>query len=192
MFVCVVIVLSLGACSKDEGSDEPLYNNDEIEYDANRKILVAYFSRTNTTQYLAETIAQQTGGDLFRIETVNDYPTDYTECTEVARRELEDGLRPELKSTVENLDQYDVIFVGCPVWWHTAPMAIWSFLESSDYNFEGKIVISFCTYAATYREETLAKIVELTPRSKHLRGFGTTGRNVSGVANWLNEINIVE
>lgn len=121
-----------------------------------------------------------TGGTLFRIETINPYPMDYNECTEVAREELDNGVRPELGSTVDNLDDYDVVFVGCPVWWHTAPMAVWSFLESSEYDFSDKIIVPFCTYASTYREETLARIVELTPGSRHLQGFGATGRNTGG------------
>lgn len=180
------------ACSKDEGSDTPLYEHDTIEYDANRKILVTYFSWGGNTQHLAQTIAEATGADLFRIETVNSYPTDYTECTEVAREELDNGVRPELSGTVENLDDYDVVFVGCPVWWHTAPMAVWSFLESAEYDFSDKIIVPFCTYASTYREETLAKIVELTPGSVHLQGFGTTGRNTGGVESWLRTIHIIQ
>lgn len=110
-FICGLIV----ACSKDNDSDTPLYRNDTIEYDASRKILVAYFSWGGNTQHLAQTIADITGADLFRIETVNPYPTDYNECTVVAREELDNGIRPELSDTVENLDDYDVVFVGCPV-----------------------------------------------------------------------------
>lgn len=186
------MLIALVACSKEEGSDTPLYQNDYIEYDANRKILVAYFSWGGTTQYLAENIAEQTGGTLFRIETATPYPTDYNECTEVAREELDNGTRPELGTSVENFDEYDVVFVGCPVWWHTVPMAIWSFLESSEYDFTDKIIVPFCTYSATYREETLAKIVELTPGSVHLQGFGTVGRNTEGVENWLRTINVIQ
>ena len=96
------MLIALVACSKEEGSDTPLYQNDYIEYDANRKILVAYFSWGGTTQYLAENIAEQTGGTLFRIETATPYPTDYNECTEVAREELDNGTRPELGTSVEN------------------------------------------------------------------------------------------
>ena len=69
-------------------------------------------------------------------------------------------------------------------------MAVWSFLESPEYDFSGKIAVPFCTYASTYREETLAKIVELTSNSLHLQGFGTTGRNTEGVEDWLRAINI--
>lgn len=180
------------ACSKDEGSDTPLYEHDTIEYDADRKILVTYFSWGGNTQHVAEEIADRTGGTLFRIETVNTYPTNYNECTDVAREELDNGVRPELSGTVENLDDYDVVFVGCPVWWHTAPMAVWSFLESAEYDFSDKIIVPFCTYASTYREETLAKIVELTPGSVHLQGFGTTGRNTGGVESWLRAIHIIQ
>lgn len=189
---CLSVILAvLSACSKDEGSDTPLYQHDSIEYNANRKILIAYFSWSGNTQHLAETIANMTGGTLFHIETANPYPSDYNECTEVAREELDYGVRPELSSTVDNLDDYDVVFVGCPVWWHTAPMAVWSFLESSEYDFSDKIIVPFCTYSSTYREETLAKIVELTPGSVHLQGFGKTGRNTTGVEEWLRTIRII-
>ena len=70
---------------------------------------------------------------MFRIETVKPYPTEYKTCTEVAREERDKGMRPELKTVVEDMDDYDIVFVGCPVWWHTAPMAIWSFLKSDNY-----------------------------------------------------------
>lgn len=189
--LCVISCL-VAACSKDEGSDVPLYQNDLIEYDANRKILITYFSWSGNTQFLAENIAEQTGADLFRIETVTPYPTDYNQCTQVAREELDNNVHPELNATVEDIDQYDIIFVGCPVWWHTAPMAICSFLEDSGYDLSDKIIVPFCTYASTYREETLARIVELTPLSRHLQGFGMTGQNVSGVENWLQSIHIIQ
>ncbi len=68
-------------------------------------------------------------------------------------------------------------------------MIINTFTEN--YDFKGKTVVPFCTYASTYREETLAKIVELTPGSRHLQGFGTTGRNTSGVESWLRTIHII-
>lgn len=187
----LAVLIVSAACSKDEDSDAPLYPLDVIEYDANRKILVAYFSWGGNTQNMAENIAGLTGATLFRIETVTPYPTNYNECTEVAREELDNGIRPELNGAIENLDEYDVIFVGCPVWWHTAPMAVWSFLESTQYDFTDKIIVPFCTYASTYREETLAKIVELTPESTHLQGLGAVGRNTGGVKSWLRTINII-
>lgn len=172
-----------------DNPDDPA-NPDEPSGDGN--ILIAYFTRTNNTSTIAERIAELTGGTLYRIETVEPYPEDYTECTEVAREQLENGTRPELSGTVENLDQYDIIFIGCPVWWGDAPMPIWSFLESESYDFSGKTVIPFCTYATTGWETTLDRIVALTPDSEHLDGFHVSGRNTNGVEDWLREIGIIE
>lgn len=158
----------------------------------NSKILVAYFSWGGTTQRMAQEIVNQTGADLFQIESVIPYPTDYTACTEVALEERDSNARPAIAAEVENWEQYDFVFIGCPVWWHTAPMIIATFAES--YDFEGKTVVPFCTYASTYRDETLARIVELTPDANHLTGEGlTSGRiNADNIGTWLQEIGIVE
>lgn len=186
ILLMMVIAYPLSAC--DSKNDSSITEETAPEA-TDHKILVAYFSWGGTTQQVAENIARYSGGTLFRIETVNPYPTEYTPCTVVAKEELDKGIRPKLKATVADFDKYDTIFVGCPVWWHTTPMAIWSFLEADNYDFSGKTVIPFCTYQAIYRDETLAKIVELTPDSKHLKGFGTTNKNAS-VESWLKEIGI--
>lgn len=151
------------------------------------RVLIAYFSWSGNTQRVAEEIQSITGGDLFRIEPVTPYPTDYTECTEVALAERDNDARPAIVSTVENWSDYDIVFIGCPVWWHTAPMIISTFAES--YDFNGKTVIPFCTYASTYRDETLQRIVDLTPDATHLTGFGSRSGSTSGVQSWLNSIN---
>ena len=90
---------------------------------------------------MAQEIASQTGADLFRIEPTVPYRTDYTECTEVALAERDNDARPAIADNVENWEQYDVIFIGCPVWWHTAPMIINTFSES--YDFKGENSYSF-------------------------------------------------
>lgn len=185
--LCVVAV-SCGDKDKDEpenpGSEEPA---PEIPSDS--KILVAYFSWGGTTQRMAQAIADLTGADLYRIVPAVPYPTDYTECTQVARAELDNNARPAINGTVSNFDDYDIVFIGCPVWWHTTPMIINTFTES--YDFEGKIVVPFCTYASTYRDETLANIVALTPDASHLSGYGSTG-STSGVEAWLRQIGIIK
>ena len=159
-------------------------------YAQNSKVLVAYFSYSGNTQHVAEYIAKQTGAELFRIEPVKPYPKEYTPCTEVAKAEKEANARPAIKNRVENWDSYDTVFIGCPVWWWTAPMIINTFAES--YDFKGKTVIPFCTYAETYRDETLAKIVELTPEAKHLKGFGAVSRDTKGITEWLKEIQLLK
>ncbi len=191
LFLTLLMMLTICPMACSGNNNRSTSMNEQMKTKATeRKILIAYFSWGGNTQQVAENIAKQTRGTLFRIETVKIYPTEYEACTEVVKEERDNGIRPELKTIVENLDQYDTIFVGCPVWWHTAPMAIWSFLESKNYSFKGKTIIPFCTYGATYRDETLAKIVELTPDSKHLKGFGTTDKNAD-VKPWLEEIGII-
>ena len=173
-----------------ENPEEP--GEDPETPNGDSKILVAYFSWGGTTQRMAEEIARQTGADIFRIEPVVPYPTDYTECTEVAQEEKNNNARPAIADKVENWEQYDIVFIGCPVWWWTTPMIICTFAES--YDFEGKTVVPFCTYASTYRDETLARIVELTPAADHLTGEGlTSGRiNEQNISLWLNEIGIIK
>lgn len=173
-----------------ENPEEPGDNPDTPSGDS--KILVAYFSWGGTTQRMAEEIVRQTGADIFRIEPVVPYPTEYTPCTEVAREEKDNNARPAIAGEVENWSDYDTVFIGCPVWWWTTPMIICTFAES--YDFEGKTVVPFCTYASTYRDETLARIVELTPDAAHLTGEGlTSGRiNEQNISSWLNEIGIIE
>ena len=139
---------------------------------------------------MAQQIVTLTGADLFRIEPATPYPEDYTECTEVALEERDTDARPAIKEEVENWSGYDTVFIGCPVWWHTAPMIICTFAES--YDFAGKTVVPFCTYASTYRDETLARIVELTPEAKHLKGFGAVDRNTDGIREWLERIGMLE
>ncbi|MGR5593370.1 flavodoxin [Bacteroides thetaiotaomicron] len=199
-------VVTFGACSPDEDyepetpgietPDEP-ENPEEPGDDpdtpsGDSKILVAYFSWGSTTQRMAQEIVRQTGADIFRIEPVVPYPTEYTPCTEVAREEKDNDARPAIADEVENWEQYDTVFIGCPVWWWTTPMIICTFAES--YDFDGKTVVPFCTYASTYRDETLARIVELTPNADHLTGEGlTSGRiNEQNISSWLKEIGVIK
>ena len=123
---------------------------------------------------------------MYRIEPATPYPNDYTECTEVALAERDNDARPAIAAPVDNMDDYDIVFIGCPVWWHTAPMIMSTFAES--YDFSNKTIVPFCTYASTYRDETLQKIVDLTPNSNHLTGLGARSGSTSGVRNWLEQI----
>lgn len=186
--VLLLTLLMITSCSAAE-NDEPQFIpvNGGTLFNG-KKVLVAYFSWGGTTRRMAEAIVDVTGGDLFEIEPVNPYPTSYTPCTEVALEERDTDARPAIKNSVTNWDEYDIVFIGCPVWWHTAPMIISTFAES--YDFSGKTVVPFCTYAATYRDETLQKIVDLTPDARHLEGFGTTG-STNGVEAWINRISAI-
>ncbi len=159
------------------------------DYFSGKKVLIAYFSWGGTTRRMAQQVQAITGGDLFEIEPVNPYPTSYTPCTEVALEERDSNARPAIKNSVANWDEYDVVFLGGPVWWHTAPMILHTFAES--YDFEGKTVVPFTTYASTYRDETLQAIVDMTPDAEHLEGLGLTSGSIneSRIQTWIDLIN---
>lgn len=95
-------------------------------------VLVAYFSWSGNTQEMAAYIAEQTGGDLLEIQPETPYPTDYSQCGDVALAERDSNARPTIANLPESIDQYDTILIGYPIWWHTAPMIIGTFLESYD------------------------------------------------------------
>ena len=124
-----------------------------------KKILVAYFSRTGeeygvgvitkgNTAVVADAIAEITGADKFEIKTVKPYPHAYRETTDIAKKELQDNVRPEIVGKPENLKDYDTVFLGYPIWWSDLPMAVYTFLENNDFN--GKTIIPFCTSAGSY------------------------------------------
>ena len=134
----------------------------EIQYSRKKgtvmsKNLIVYYSRKGqnywngsiknlakgNTEIIAEMIQQTAGGDLFEVDTVKKYPEDYYACIEEAKQELRAQARPELKGYVENLTDYDTIFLGYPNWWGTMPMVMCTFLEHHD--FAGKTVVPFCT-----------------------------------------------
>lgn len=157
------------------------------------RILVSYFSWSGSTKALAEEIQRQTNADIYRIEPLVPYTDDYqTLAYQISNKEKEDNARPALKDTLSTLNDYDIIFVGCPVWWFDAPMIIHSFLECTSYDFSGKTIIPFCTYA-TASYETLNDIVNATPESGHLEGLGVRGSqsyNSQTIKNWLDRIGV--
>lgn len=193
-FLCVLVVFPLQSCGNDE-PDNPNSTDTETPgepVNPDSKILVAYFSWGGTTERMAKMIAEQTGANLYEIEPVNPYPTAYTPTTEVALEEKNNNARPAIKTKVEGWEDYDVVFIGCPVWWWTTPMIIHTFAES--YDFNGKTVVPFCTYASTYRDETLAEIVNITPDATHLQGLGLTSGQISEsrIKTWLTDIKVVK
>ncbi len=99
-----------------------------------KKVLVAYYSWSGHTKAVAEQIARETGGELFAIQPVKAYPTDYRECTQIAKQEAAENARPAVANAVDNMDQYDVIFIGYPIWYGKAPMVVHTFLESYSFN----------------------------------------------------------
>ena len=129
---------------------------------------------------------------MFEIKTVKSYPEDYTETTNVAQEELRKNSRPELTEIVDNMDSYDVIYIGYPNWYGTMPMAVFTFLES--YDFSGKTIIPYCTHEGSGLGQSVRDIKKLCPNSRVLDGLaikgGSVNRNQNDVSAWLHKLGI--
>lgn len=155
IITALIMLFSLAAYSRQGGSDHSESvpaNQTETSSSAEEtssatdaasggKILVAYFSWSSNTAEKATYISEQTGGDLLEILPETPYPTDYSECGAVAQEERDSNARPAISNLPESVDEYDTILIGYPIWWHTAPMIIGTFLES--YDLTGKDVYPF-------------------------------------------------
>lgn len=117
-----------------------------------------------TTEYMAKVIQEETDADLFEIQTVQEYPTEYRDVTNQASQEKESGFRPELASHIDNIDQYDTIFVGYPNWWGDMPMALYSFFD--EYDLSGKTIIPFNSHGGSGFSQTVQSIAQLEPNAE--------------------------
>ena len=180
----------------------------------NSNILIAYFSVMETdgvdtvasasrvavdgevlgnNEYIARIIQRETGGELFSIETVQEYPTTHDPLLEFAYNEKADNARPELATQIENPDSYDVIFLGFPNWNADLPMPLYTFLE--EYDFSGKTIIPFTTHGGSGFSRTIQTISELQPDAAVISdGLSISRNSVSGaesdVVDWVNGLNL--
>lgn len=212
MLLCATLLaLTAAAC----GSAENTVQNNRTANDTNtvqtqvdiasgKRVLVAYFSRADentggvgyiekgNTRILAEMVADITKGDLFEIKTVKPYPKEYRPATEVAKQEKENNERPEINGPLPDMSQYDVIFLGYPIWWSDLPMGVYTFLEKE--NFAGKTIIPFCTHEGSGIGNTERFIAETT-KAKVLPGLEMRGKKAQtqqaearkDMEKWVNE-----
>jgi len=137
------------------------------------KILIVYLSRTNNTKAIAEIIQKQVGGTLVALELVKPYPENYQQTVQQVVKELETGYLPPLKTKVDSIEKYDVVFLGFPTWDMQMPPPMKSFLHQ--YNLSGKTVIPFNTNAGYGVGSGFQSVKELCPQSKVLEGFEIGG-----------------
>ena len=167
------------------------------------RTLIVYYSRRGenyvggvikklqqgNTESVAGKIAALTGADSFRIETVKEYPADYTEMTEVAMQELQSKERPALTGQVENMEQYDTIILGYPNWWGTMPMCVFTFLEA--YDFTGKKILPFCTHEGSGLGHSVDDIRKVCPGTKVKDGLAIRGSAAASsdrlIKEWLKQ-----
>lgn len=155
---------------------------DEILAKTDKNVLVAYFSYSGTTQRVATSLSEEIGADLFEITPQNSYSNVYMQSNSEIRR----GDKPALTQTVQNMDAYDIVFVGYPVWWHATPAPINSFLES--YDLTGKLIIPFCTSGESDIEETMPTFLD---SCDGLAVFGQKRiSSASGIDTWLEELGL--
>lgn len=166
----------------------------------NRKIITLFFSRRGwnyvngsivdlkrgNTEVCAEFVRKAVGGDLFEIVPDREYPADYTACTEVAREELRRREQVPVKEYLDNLEEYDVIFLGYPNWWGTYPMAVDTFLKH--YDLRGKAIHPFCTNEGSGMGGSVRWIRQAAPGATVSEGLSVhgaeAGRSEQELARW--------
>jgi Flavodoxins len=216
-FLGLLLMFGVTACSGNGVQNStPVSSSVSLEEKEN-KILVVYFSMPETlnpnnmtrdeansvvviegkvlgnTQYIAYLIQENTGADIFRIEPQTPYPTDHKTLVDLAKNEQNNNARPVLAGEVENINDYEIIFVGYPNWWGDMPMVLYSFLEN--INLAGKTIIPFNTHGGSGFSNTINTIQDLQPEAIVIRdGFTVSRNNVQNSKNdviaWLKKLNL--
>ena len=161
--------------------------------DAGGKILVAYFSCTGSTEKIAGYIAEELGADVFRITPETPYTSDdlnYSDSSTRATREQNDpSARPAIASFPENIDDYDVIFLGYPIWWGQAPKIMYTFAEN--YDLSGKTIVPFCTSGSSGIGSSAVNLSFCAPDARWLDGMRfSAGASRESVTEWVNGLEL--
>lgn len=212
----LIMVLSLAACGNSTGQAErssakndPVENGaddtestqspeiqpeeTEVSEDQGNHILVAYFSATNTTKGVAEHIANGLNADIYEIvpeEPYTDADLDYNDNNSRSTIEMNDpAARPAISGSVENMEQYEVVFIGYPIWWGEAPRIVSTFVES--YDFAGKTVVPFCTSGGSGVGSSAANLEQLTSGATWMEGRRLNGSDSQDtVMEWVNSLGL--
>lgn len=217
VMLCAAAMVSLAACQSGSGGSGSngggQTSGEGLSGDAGN-ILIAYFSVPETdgvdtvagasrvavdgsvmgnNEYLANLIARETGSDLFAIETTQEYPGTHDELLDFAYNEMQEDARPELSTQIENLDQYDTIFLGYPNWNADLPMPLYTFLE--EYDFSGKNIIPFTSHGGSGFSGTIQTIADMQPDAVIIDNGLSVSRNdvpdaEGDVADWIESLNL--
>ncbi len=175
----LITAFTFAACA---GSNDPADGSDVTD----NKVLIAYFSCTNTTKGVAETLHDLIeSSDVYEITPALPYTPDdlnYGNNSCRANREQNDpDARPEIAGSVENIARYDVIFIGYPIWWGQAPKIIYTFFENYDYDFDGVTIIPFCTSASSGMGSSATNLHGSAPSADWKTGARVSGNDVSAL-----------
>lgn len=178
---------TLNAQTDDNNTTNTENDNEDTEIG---KVLVLYFSQSGNTEAVANFIHNAVGGDIVKLETETPYPSDYDELLDYAQEEQRENARPVLSTKIDNIDEYDTIFLGYPNWWGDMPMPIYTFLD--EYDLSGKTIAPFITHGGSGLSGTPENIKEEEPNATVTEGLAVNGSNSrnsqSTVNNWLAEI----
>ena len=159
------------------------------------KILVVYFSWSGNLDKMAHWVADETGGDLYRVTAKDPYPENYNATADRAKSEQDNGIRPEINFdlTAEQMADYETVFFGFPVWWYDLPMSMWTFLESFD--FSGKTIIPFFSHEGSSNgARALPTVAELAKGAEVMsdKALSIRGQNVAAsedtVRSWVKSL----
>ncbi len=187
----IMLLFAVTSCSSDEPTTTEPGSN--LSGDAG-KTLIVYISWGGNTKTVANHIHDLIGGDIVEVETVIPYPDTYEEVTQIAPGELASDYRPELKTKVDNMDEYDTLIVGTPIWGGHLTPAMKSFLAS--YNLSGKAIAPFCTHGGSGTAQSVNDIHSVCPNSTILGSLAVYGSRAESsrtdVEKWLKQIEIIK
>ena len=166
--LAVLTLCMLSGCSKAQSSATENKDNP-----TGRNVLILYLSRTKNTKAIAEIIQKTVGGKLVSLELEKPYPENYHAIVDQVAKENNSGYLPPLKTRIDSLEKYDLIFIGFPTWGMQLPPPMKSFLKQ--YNLKGKTLIPFNTNAGYGIGSTMQTVKEMAPTSTILEGFSTQG-----------------
>ena len=170
------------AGQEDKTSGETSAAPEDTQTEGN--ILIAYFSHTGNTEEVARQIADLTGGTLAEIQRAEEYD----DLQEEAEAEILGGVHPEITVSIDNVADFDTVFVGYPIWWDEAPAMIVTFLDS--YDFSGKTIIPFCTSSSDSIDNSLHIFSELCPDAVIAEGL--TANDEEDIEPWLKELGLLQ
>jgi flavodoxin len=163
-----------------------------VDATASASVIARDGDYVGVNKIVADMVVDLTGGDLFNIQTVHKYPSGYRATTNMASEEKSDNARPELATSLENMEDYDVIILISPNWWATIPMPLFTFLEA--YDFSGKTIAPLCTHEGSGLGSSLSDIRTLATGATVLDGLAIRGSSVTSaqgqIENWVNGLNI--
>ncbi|WNY23538.1 hypothetical protein MmiHf6_08470 [Methanimicrococcus hongohii] len=158
------------------------------------KILIAYYSRSGKTKSVANIIQNIVNGTVVEIIPEEAYPTDYNTVVDQAKKEISSGFKPALKTKIDNINDYDIIFIGSPNWWSTIAPPITTFL--SEYDLSGKTVVPFATHGGGGDGHMIPDLKALCPNSKVLESIcirdNDAEKSESKISDWLKKIGLAE